>query len=64
MAKITISNLKPNGYELFSDSESYMMDLSENELNATNGGLFWTVATVFTPTIVQLSIRSVVQTVR
>ena len=43
MANINISNLKPNGYELFSDSENYMMDLSENELgnvslDNVNGG--------------------------
>ena len=38
MASINVSDLKPEGYNLFSDSESYMTDLSENEL-AIQGGL-------------------------
>lgn len=38
MPNIEISNLQPAGYDLFSDSESYMMDLSEDELNTTSGG--------------------------
>lgn len=38
MANLKISDLQPTGYDLFSDSESYMMDLSEDELNTTHGG--------------------------
>lgn len=46
MANIKIYNLQPAGYDLFSDSESYMMDLSENELNTTHGGFTAFLATV------------------
>jgi hypothetical protein len=41
MAKILISDLRPIGSGLFSDSESFidsMQDLSENELKMTFGG--------------------------
>ena len=38
MAKITISNLPPAGYDLFSDSESFMSNLSEAELAVQGGG--------------------------
>ncbi|MBW4617101.1 MAG: class IIb bacteriocin, lactobin A/cerein 7B family [Desmonostoc vinosum HA7617-LM4] len=48
MASINISNLNPVGSELFMDSESFMNELTEQELNATNGGLspivIWGVA--------------------
>lgn len=37
MASITISDLRPAGYDLFSDSESYMKDLSEAELGIEGG---------------------------
>ena len=42
MANITISNLTPIDSDIFSNSESYMMDLSDNELDGTNGGWFGT----------------------
>ncbi|WP_071777205.1 hypothetical protein [Coleofasciculus chthonoplastes] len=32
MPTIKVSDLKPEGYNLFSDSESYMKELSEDEL--------------------------------
>jgi hypothetical protein len=35
---VSISVLKPNGAELFSDSESFMGELSESELASTKGG--------------------------
>ncbi|MGD1699135.1 hypothetical protein [Dapis sp. BLCC M229] len=38
MANIAISELNPVGFDLFSDSESYMVDLSDNELT-TSGGI-------------------------
>ena len=38
MANITISDLRPAGADLFSDSESYMHDLTDNELSGTQGG--------------------------
>jgi bacteriocin-like protein len=39
MATINISDLRPTGSELFSDSESYMNELSDSELETINGGL-------------------------
>ncbi|RUT10211.1 hypothetical protein DSM106972_007060 [Dulcicalothrix desertica PCC 7102] len=39
MATIKISNLRPTGAELFSDSESYMNELGDSELVSVNGGL-------------------------
>lgn len=47
MATINISNLSPAGAELFGDSESYLNDLTNEELNAT-GGIKITTTTVFT----------------
>lgn len=38
MATINISDLHPTGTELFSDSESYMGELSEHELSVHGGG--------------------------
>ncbi|MBE9197506.1 MULTISPECIES: hypothetical protein [unclassified Nodularia (in: cyanobacteria)] len=38
MATIAISDLRPVGYDLFSDSESYLNDLSENEVGNIGGG--------------------------
>jgi lactobin A/cerein 7B family class IIb bacteriocin len=39
MAVISISNLNVAGSDLFMDSESFMSDLTEQELAGTNGGL-------------------------
>lgn len=39
MASINISDLRPAGSQLFVDSESFMNDLADQELSATNGGL-------------------------
>ncbi|AOX00284.1 hypothetical protein BJP34_13195 [Moorena producens PAL-8-15-08-1] len=44
MAKITISELHPAGFELFCDTENFMIDLSEDELNGVNGGILGVVA--------------------
>ncbi len=38
MSTIKISDLNPVGSDLFSDSESYMMALSEDELSLQGGG--------------------------
>ncbi|MDB9305030.1 hypothetical protein PN488_11690 [Nodularia spumigena CS-591/12] len=38
MANIVISDLRPAGSELFMDSESYLNDLTNDELNQTSGG--------------------------
>ena len=37
MASIKISELRPAGSELFSDSESYISELSEGELDIQGG---------------------------
>jgi hypothetical protein len=42
MASIVISELYPVGFELFSDSESYMSELGDNELVRVNGGIVTT----------------------
>lgn len=39
MATITITELRPAGSSLFSDTETFMDVLSENELGGVNGGL-------------------------
>ena len=38
MSTISISDLRPTGSDLFSDSESYMSELGDNELVKVNGG--------------------------
>jgi hypothetical protein len=45
MSKIEISNLQPKGLNLFSDSESYLTQLSESELES-KGGYWIVVATI------------------
>lgn len=54
MPTIQISDLKPEGYNLFSDSESYMKELSEDELGtATYGGLTpAVVATIYLTSLI------------
>ncbi|NCR18725.1 MAG: hypothetical protein GPJ22_16325 [Microcystis aeruginosa LL13-03] len=43
MAKIVLSDLRLAGADLFTDSESFMMDLSDEELDVV-GGAIWTIA--------------------
>jgi hypothetical protein len=38
MATITISNLHPTGSDLFSDSESYLRELSNEDIVQVQGG--------------------------
>lgn len=38
MSTIKISDLQPTGYDLLSDSESYLRELSEEELHTQVGG--------------------------
>ena len=45
MSNIKISNLHPTGSELFTDSESYMAELADSELDIINGGV-WTTPVV------------------
>jgi hypothetical protein len=39
MTNITISDLHPTDFDLLSNSDSYMRELSDKELNALTGGL-------------------------
>ncbi len=38
MASIQIYDLQPTGFDLFNDSESFMNELTDNELVNTQGG--------------------------
>ncbi len=38
MATINISDIRPAGYDLFSDDDKYMSDLNNDELNRVVGG--------------------------
>jgi len=39
MATIKINNLNTAGSDLFNDSESFLNELTEQEVNMTNGGI-------------------------
>lgn len=61
--EIKISELHPTGAELFSDSESYMSELGDNELDSVNGGILTSpvcaavVSRVVSPRIVRTAER-------
>ena len=38
MSTINISDLPPSGYDLFSDSETYLNELTNDELSLVSGG--------------------------
>ncbi|HEY9623168.1 MAG TPA: hypothetical protein V6C78_22620 [Crinalium sp.] len=38
MATITIHDLRPTGFDLFSDDETYISDLGDSELSTLSGG--------------------------
>jgi hypothetical protein len=40
MASITLSELRPVGSDLFQDSESYLNELGDREVNSVVGGFF------------------------
>jgi hypothetical protein len=46
MASIKLYDLQPTGSELFADSESYMNELGDSELEIISGGLIPTTPTV------------------
>jgi hypothetical protein len=46
MANISISNLSPTGSDLFLDSESYMADITDRDLDRIDGGLNATCPTL------------------
>jgi hypothetical protein len=48
MATISVYNLRETGADLFIDSESYLSELTEAELNTTKGG---TISLVTIPII-------------
>jgi hypothetical protein len=50
MATINISNLNSIGSDLFTDTESYLQDLSESELNAQGGLYISTITSTITIT--------------
>lgn len=47
MATINISDLRPTGSDLFSDSESYMKELGDSEIHTIHGGSSPFCATFF-----------------
>jgi hypothetical protein len=51
MANINISDLDAIGSDLFSDPESFLSDLSDNELGKVNGGL---QLTLYNPSIIEI----------
>jgi hypothetical protein len=46
MANISISNLSPTGSDLFLDSESYMADITDRDLDRIDGGFNNSCATL------------------
>ena len=56
MATIKITNLYSTGSELFQDSETYLNDLTNEEINLT-GGLIFTRSTPFCPPWITLPPR-------
>lgn len=46
MPNITISELHPTGFDLFSDSESYLKELSESELGTKGGAMSTTICAI------------------
>uniref|UniRef100_A0A2P0ZGA0 Uncharacterized protein n=1 Tax=[Tolypothrix] sp. PCC 7415 TaxID=373957 RepID=A0A2P0ZGA0_9CYAN len=42
MSRLNVSDLNPAGYEFFQDSESFLIDLQEDELYIHRGGIFIT----------------------
>jgi len=57
MSTINISDLRPTGTELFSDSEGYMNDLSDNEFDSIYGGLLPALLFSATRLVVQHTVQ-------
>lgn len=53
MASIKINNLQPAGTDLFHDSESYLNELNNQELDVISGGstITWTIVPIIVWTI-------------
>ncbi|MEA5516746.1 hypothetical protein [Nodularia sp. UHCC 0506] len=58
---IKISNLNPTGSELFSDSENYLTELTDEELNLTGGIIIGLSTTNPFPTL-SLPVRPTIPT--
>ena len=54
MASIKINNLQPAGSDLFSDSENYLNELNDQELDLVNGGFFTPSITITVPIIITM----------
>ncbi|GAB4177894.1 MAG: hypothetical protein Fur006_09890 [Coleofasciculaceae cyanobacterium] len=59
MPTIKIDDLHPTGAELFSDSESYMNELGESELDLIVGGRTTPVCKAISRSVVEASRKSV-----
>lgn len=67
MATINISDLRPTGSDLFSDSEGYMNELGDSELDIINGGFstpFCVVVAIRVSVIVSVAASAIVTTAR
>jgi len=51
MASIKISDLRPSGFDLFGDSESFLDELSDSDLATINGGYITPFGPIITITI-------------
>lgn len=60
MASVYISDLHSIGSELFSDSESFMNDLGDSELDATYGGISTLLCTTITVNVLTTVIVPVI----
>ena len=52
MASIKINNLQPAGSDLFNDSESYLSELKNQELDIVSGGSITLTLTSITPPLI------------
>lgn len=59
MAEIKIKDLRPAGSEFFVDNESYLTELSEDELNISGGSSFATFASLSAVLVLSASIFTV-----
>jgi hypothetical protein len=59
MANISIPNLNPSGSDLFSDTESYMNDFTDSDLDQVNGGIYTSpIYSPWTLDLLQINFRS------
>ncbi len=50
MASIKISDLRPSGFDLFEDSESFLEELNDENMGIINGGMTPTILFVMIAT--------------